>query len=128
MFQTLSDGLALYHREDDGGPGRSAALYSHFWMLRRVQRGYACFDAYARISLAVSAQQLVLVESYFALGHFMLKSEGLPGPRWSRKGLKRSKPTCEVGGCYLAPGRFVGPAFSNLKVKREKERERERER
>ena len=34
--------------EDDGGPGRAAALYSHFWMLRRVQRGYACFDAYAR--------------------------------------------------------------------------------
>ena len=34
--------------QDDGGPGRAAALYSHFWMLRRVQRGYACFDAYAR--------------------------------------------------------------------------------
>lgn len=34
--------------EEDGGPGRAAALYSHFWMLRRVQRGYACFDAYAR--------------------------------------------------------------------------------
>ena len=50
-------------------------------MLRRVQRGYACFDAYARISLAVSAQQLVLVESYFALGHFMSKSEG--GRGWT---------------------------------------------
>lgn len=29
-----------------------------------------------RISLAVSAQQLVLVESYYALGHFMSKSDG----------------------------------------------------
>ncbi|CAK9059329.1 unnamed protein product [Durusdinium trenchii] len=74
------------HTEDDGGPGRSAALYSHFWMLRRVQRGYACFDAYARISLAVSAQQLVLVESYFALGHFMLKSEGWPSPVQNTEG------------------------------------------
>ena len=26
-----------------------------------MQRGYACFDAYARISLTVSAQQLLLV-------------------------------------------------------------------
>ena len=67
--------------QDGGGPGGAASLYSHFWMLRRVQRGYACFDAYARISLAVSAQQLVLVESYFALGHFMSKSEG--GRRWT---------------------------------------------
>jgi hypothetical protein len=36
-------------------------MYSHFWMLRRVQRGYACFDAYARIALAVAAQQMLLV-------------------------------------------------------------------
>ena len=42
------------------GPGKSAAQYSHFWMLRKVQRGYACFDAYARISLTVSAQQMML--------------------------------------------------------------------
>lgn len=41
--------------------GRSAVMYSHFWMLRRVQRGYACFDAYSRISLAVAAQQMLLV-------------------------------------------------------------------
>lgn len=36
-------------------------MYSHFWMLRRVQRGYACFDAYSRICLAVAAQQMLLV-------------------------------------------------------------------
>eukprot|EP00435_Cladocopium_sp_Y103_P044407 s360_g12.t1 len=47
----------------DGGPGKSAAQYNHFWMLRKVQRGYACFDAYARISLTVSAQQLLLAVS-----------------------------------------------------------------
>eukprot|EP00438_Fugacium_kawagutii_P033597 Skav205247 [mRNA] locus=scaffold1794:444558:454711:- [translate_table: standard] len=45
---------------DDGGPGRAAALYSHFWMLRRVQRGYACFDAYAR-SLGVGESGSLVV-------------------------------------------------------------------
>lgn len=52
----------LEHLEtaDNGGPGRSAVMHSHFWMLRRVQRGYACFDAYARISLVVAAQQMLL--------------------------------------------------------------------
>lgn len=80
------DVLKRLNTQDDGGPGRAAALYSHFWMLRRVQRGYACFDAYARISLAVSAQQMVLVESYFALGHFMSKSQGWPSPVQNTEG------------------------------------------
>ena len=34
-------------------------MHSHFWMLRRVQRGYCCFDAYARICLLVAAQQML---------------------------------------------------------------------
>lgn len=71
---------------EDSGPGSSAALYSHFWMLRKVQRGYACFDAYARISLAVSAQQLLLVEAYYSLGHFMSKSDGWPSPVQNTEG------------------------------------------
>ncbi|CAJ1435527.1 unnamed protein product [Effrenium voratum] len=73
-------------RTEDAGPGQSAALYSHFWMLRKVHRGYACFDAYARISLAVSAQQLLLVEAYYSLGHFMSKSEGWPSPVQNTEG------------------------------------------
>mmetsp|Transcript_38667 Transcript_38667/g.70393 ORF Transcript_38667/g.70393 Transcript_38667/m.70393 type:complete len:818 (+) Transcript_38667:27-2480(+) len=64
----------------DGGPGRSAVSSSHFWLLRQVQRSYACFDAYARISLSVSASQLLLVDAYYALGHFMSKSQGWPSP------------------------------------------------
>ena len=35
--------------------------------VHQVQRGYACFDAYARISLTVSAQQLLLVRRGEAL-------------------------------------------------------------
>eukprot|EP00913_Durusdinium_trenchii_P023920 g22465.t1 len=53
-------------------------MYSHFWMLRRVQRGYACFDAYARISLVVAAQQMLLVCAYYSLGHFMSKMDHWP--------------------------------------------------
>ncbi|CAK9080551.1 Copia protein [Durusdinium trenchii] len=70
----------LQHLEtaDNGGPGRSAVMYSHFWMLRRVQRGYACFDAYARISLVVAAQQMLLVCAYYSLGHFMSKMDHWP--------------------------------------------------
>ena len=70
----------LKHLEtvDNGGPGRSAVMYSHFWMLRRVQRGYACFDAYSRISLAVAAQQMLLVCAYYSLGHFMSKMDHWP--------------------------------------------------
>lgn len=53
--------------------GRSAVMYSHFWMLRRVQRGYACFDAYSRISLAVAAQQMLLVSlGQRLMNHFFL--------------------------------------------------------
>mmetsp|Transcript_83439 Transcript_83439/g.150526 ORF Transcript_83439/g.150526 Transcript_83439/m.150526 type:complete len:1021 (-) Transcript_83439:152-3214(-) len=76
----MDGGMVARLGDEDGGPGLSANLYSHFWMLRRVQRGYACFDAYARICLAVSAQQLLLIEAYFALGHFMSKTEGWPSP------------------------------------------------
>ncbi|CAL1142309.1 unnamed protein product [Cladocopium goreaui] len=70
----------LKHLEttDNGGPGKSAVMYSHFWMLRRVQRGYACFDAYARIALAVAAQQMLLVCAYYSLGHFMSKMDKWP--------------------------------------------------
>eukprot|EP00438_Fugacium_kawagutii_P011044 Skav217111 [mRNA] locus=scaffold1627:209226:211748:- [translate_table: standard] len=80
----------LKHLEtpDNGGPGhlarptrqrgRSAVMYSHFWMLRRVQRGYACFDAYSRICLAVAAQQMLLVCAYYSLGHFMSKMDIWP--------------------------------------------------
>ncbi|CAE8595604.1 unnamed protein product, partial [Polarella glacialis] len=59
----MDGGMVARLGDEDGGPGRSAVLYSHFWMLRRVQRGYACFDAYSRICLAVAAQQLLLVEA-----------------------------------------------------------------
>jgi len=118
------DVLKRLNTQDDGGPGRAAALYSHFWMLRRVQRGYACFDAYARISLAVSAQQMVLVESYFALGHFMSKSQGWPSPVQNTEGawlallmgvyavwilfkldlyMKRSQRLLVQAGLWLAP-------------------------
>eukprot|EP00403_Amphidinium_massartii_P022959 CAMPEP_0178392872 /NCGR_PEP_ID=MMETSP0689_2-20121128/11900_1 /TAXON_ID=160604 /ORGANISM="Amphidinium massartii, Strain CS-259" /LENGTH=836 /DNA_ID=CAMNT_0020013455 /DNA_START=24 /DNA_END=2532 /DNA_ORIENTATION=- len=66
--------------DQDGGPGQSAVNSSHFWLLRQVQRSYACYDAYARISLSVSASQLLLVDAYYALGHFMSKSQGWPSP------------------------------------------------
>ncbi|CAE6930854.1 PSMD12 [Symbiodinium natans] len=70
----------LRHLEnsDNGGPGRSAVMHSHFWMLRRVQRGYCCFDAYARICLLVAAQQMLMVCSYYSLGHFMSKMDHWP--------------------------------------------------
>ncbi|CAJ1374520.1 unnamed protein product [Effrenium voratum] len=71
----------LQHLEtaDNGGPGRSAVMHSHFWMLRRVQRGYACFDAYARICLVVAAQMnMLLVCAYYSLGHFMSKMDVWP--------------------------------------------------
>ncbi|CAJ1341719.1 unnamed protein product [Effrenium voratum] len=70
----------LQHLEtaDNGGPGRSAVMHSHFWMLRRVQRGYACFDAYARICLVVAAQNMLLVCAYYSLGHFMSKMDVWP--------------------------------------------------
>jgi len=60
--------------DEDGGPGRSAASHSHFWLLRQVQRSYACFDAYSRICLCVAAHQLLLACGYYALGHFMSKT------------------------------------------------------
>ncbi|CAE6913568.1 unnamed protein product [Symbiodinium natans] len=65
---------------DNGGPGRSAVMHSHFWMLRRVQRGYACFDAYARIGLVLAAQHMILVCAYYSLGHFMSKMDNWPIP------------------------------------------------
>lgn len=70
----------LHHLEnsDNGGPGRSAVMHSHFWMLRRVQRGYCCFDAYARICLLVACQQMLMVCCYYSLGHFMSKMDHWP--------------------------------------------------
>jgi len=65
---------------DNGGPGRGAVMHSHFWMLRRVQRGYACFDAYARIGLVLAAQHMLLVCAYYSLGHFMSKMDHWPIP------------------------------------------------
>jgi len=70
----------LHHLEnsDNGGPGRSAVMHSHFWMLQRVQRGYCCFDAYARICLLVACQQMLMVCCYYSLGHFMSKMDHWP--------------------------------------------------
>ena len=48
--------------------------------LRRVQRGYACFDAYARIGLVLAAQHMLLVCAYYSLGHFMSKMDHWPIP------------------------------------------------
>jgi len=85
----------------DGGPGKSAAQYSHFWMLRKVQRGYACFDAYARISLTVSAQQLLLVGAYYAIALFMTKTEGWPEPIQNTATGWLSSATAAFAGCIL---------------------------
>lgn len=85
----------------DGGPGKSAAQYSHFWMLRKVQRGYACFDAYARISLTVSAQQLLLVGAYYAIALFMTKTEGWPEPSQNAATGWLSSATAAFAGCIL---------------------------
>ena len=85
----------------DGGPGKSAAQYSHFWMLRKVQRGYACFDAYARISLTVSAQQLLLVGAYYAIALFMTKTEGWPEPSQNPATGWLSSATAAFAGCIL---------------------------
>jgi hypothetical protein len=57
----------------DGGPGRSAISSAHFWLLRQVQKSFACFDAYARICLVICAQQFLFSCGYFAMGHFMSK-------------------------------------------------------
>ncbi|CAE7915635.1 unnamed protein product, partial [Symbiodinium sp. KB8] len=85
----------------DGPPGKSAAHYSHFWMLRKVQRGYACFDAYARISLTVSAQQMMLVGAYYAIGLFMTKTEGWPAPTQNSATGWLSSATAAFAGCIL---------------------------
>lgn len=85
----------------DGGPGKSAAQYNHFWMLRKVQRGYACFDAYARISLTVSAQQLLLVGAYYAIALFMTKTEGWPEPAQNPATGWLSSATAAFAGCIL---------------------------
>ncbi|CAJ1365905.1 unnamed protein product [Effrenium voratum] len=85
----------------DGGPGKSAAQYSHFWMLRKVQRGYACFDAYARISLTVSAQQMMLVGAYYAIGLFMTKTDGWPAPTQNAATGWLSSATAAFAGAIL---------------------------
>lgn len=96
-----TDDISQLLATHDGGPGKSAAQYSHFWMLRKVQRGYACFDAYARISLTVSAQQLLLVGAYYAIALFMTKTEGWPEPSQNPATGWLSSATAAFAGCIL---------------------------
>lgn len=65
---------------EDGGPGRSAAYDAHVRLCRDMHATYACYDAYARISLMVAAQEFLLAAAYAILAFNMARfsKDGTP--------------------------------------------------
>eukprot|EP00927_Polykrikos_kofoidii_P028662 TRINITY_DN24969_c0_g1_i1.p1 TRINITY_DN24969_c0_g1~~TRINITY_DN24969_c0_g1_i1.p1 ORF type:complete len:838 (+),score=84.61 TRINITY_DN24969_c0_g1_i1:133-2646(+) len=65
--------MEMLRDEHGGGPGRLATSDSaHIELLRRMSAAHAGFDAYARVSLSVSAHQFVLGIIYHVMGHQMV--------------------------------------------------------
>eukprot|EP00928_Gymnodinium_smaydae_P061811 TRINITY_DN457_c1_g2_i1.p1 TRINITY_DN457_c1_g2~~TRINITY_DN457_c1_g2_i1.p1 ORF type:complete len:990 (-),score=191.47 TRINITY_DN457_c1_g2_i1:148-3117(-) len=60
-------------KDEDGGPGRGAAFDSHIRLFRQMHLTYACFDAYARISLSAAVHEMLLALGFLSLGHNMCK-------------------------------------------------------
>eukprot|EP00929_Paragymnodinium_shiwhaense_P103358 TRINITY_DN6682_c2_g1_i1.p1 TRINITY_DN6682_c2_g1~~TRINITY_DN6682_c2_g1_i1.p1 ORF type:complete len:1087 (-),score=227.29 TRINITY_DN6682_c2_g1_i1:138-3398(-) len=67
-----------------GGPGRGAATDAHIRLFRQMHINYACFDAYARVSLSAGVHDLLLAYAYHALAFGMCKMDGTGPPDRAR--------------------------------------------
>merc|ERR1712137_691300 len=64
--------------DKEGGPGRSAAFESHIKLFQHLQMTYACFDAYARVSLSIMAHSFHMALCHYTIG-FQITQTNLVG-------------------------------------------------